>query len=70
MTCDFEDGSKMPKKIIKCPELVYNQYRETVDSHNSLRIFPIDMDEVWNTMRLQCHFFASCKQLLKSIVGW
>lgn len=47
-------------KLIKYPELVYNHfsYRDAVDSHNSSRMFPIAMEEVWKTTRWPCRVFC------------
>ena len=55
----YIENNVSKEKTVKCPELVYNhfQYRDAVDAHNSSRMYPIALEETWNTTRWPCRVF-------------
>ena len=62
---NYQDNNQNIVKKMKYPELVYNhyQYRDSIDAHNSSRMFPIAMEETWKTTRWPCRVFVSCRRL-------
>ena len=59
-TRNYQENNQNIVKTIKYPELVYNhyQYRDSIDAHNSSRMFPIAMEETWKTTRWPCRVFC------------
>ena len=59
-TRNYQENNQNIVKRIKYPELVYNhyQYRDSIDAHNSSRMFPIVMEETWKTTRWPCRVFC------------
>ena len=47
-------------KTFQYPEVVHNcyQYRDVIDNHNSARMHPISMEEMWMTMCWPNHVFC------------